>query len=190
MAQKARSGWSLRAHTQALPGEPPQSRAHRAPACATWPPLSCVSISILSSDQRASGPQSQGLTVRPTPGSGPAAWALCLQHPPKGFVLNVPPFPETNAREARPQYPPGIHLGSESEPQLLQGGTLSGQRGQELVQVPRLRPGGEGAQQVEGVREVSTWDMQLLRAPSRHQRATRVHPTRVRCPARCQAGDS
>lgn len=63
MAQKAWSGWSLQAHTQALPGEPPQSRDHRAPACAAWPPHSCVSISILSSDQRASVPQSQGLTI-------------------------------------------------------------------------------------------------------------------------------
>ena len=81
MVQKARSGWRLRAHTQALPGEPPQSRDHRAPACAAWPPHSSVSTSILSSGQRASVPQSQGLTIPP----------LAVERPPGCAVSSVLP---------------------------------------------------------------------------------------------------
>ena len=90
---------------------------------------------VLSSDWWSSGLQSQSLTTH-------------------GFVLNIPPFPETNSREARPKHPPGIHLGSEGEPQLLQGGTLCGQRGQERIQVWGLGRGWAGAQQAEGVCEV------------------------------------
>lgn len=73
------------------------------------------------------------------------------------------PFLETNSKEARPEHPPGVHLGPEGKPQLLQGGTLLHQRSQELGQARRLWPHWEGAQQVEGVCEVGTWNTQLLR---------------------------
>lgn len=80
-------------------------------------------------------------------------------------------------QEVRSGYPPGIHLGSEGELQLLQGGTLCGQRGQELRQAQGLWPNWEGAQQVEGVCEVGPWNMPLLRVPAGRGRALHLPPT-------------